>query len=64
MVFVWGVCSDFMGRRLIYSGGFLIMGGGLFLYTYAKNIFPELLLYRLLFSVGGAATSSMLTGIY
>ena len=35
----------------------------MYLYTFALNVYPQLLLYRLIFSFGGAATSAMLTAV-
>ena len=43
--------------------GYLIVGFALLLFVQARNVFPQLLLARLLFSVGGAATSTMVTAI-
>ena len=43
--------------------GYLIVGLALLLFVQARNVFPQLLLARLLFSVGGAATSTMVTAI-
>ncbi|KAI9203643.1 major facilitator superfamily domain-containing protein [Polychytrium aggregatum] len=63
MVWVWGVASDRVGRAWVYGLGFLFMGLALVLYTYAQNVFPALLLFRLIFSLGAAAASSMLTAV-
>ncbi|KAJ3294858.1 hypothetical protein HK104_003230 [Borealophlyctis nickersoniae] len=63
LVWVWGLASDRIGRKSVYAGGFAFMALGLGLFTYAKNLYPELLLYRLIFAVGGAASSSMLTAV-
>lgn len=43
--------------------GYLVVGLALLLFVQARNVFPQLLLARLLFSVGGAATSTMVTAI-
>ena len=43
--------------------GYFIVGLALLLFVQARNVFPQLLLARLLFSVGGAATSTMVTAI-
>jgi MFS family permease len=60
---VWGALSDRIGRRIVYSTGFLIMGVALLLYPVATNLYPQLLLARLLFAIGGSACSSMLTAV-
>lgn len=77
MVIIWGVFSDRIGRRLVFSGGFLLMALATFLYPLASSVygtadtpiatssavsfFNSLLFYRLIFACGGAATSDMLT---
>ena len=43
--------------------GYVIIGLALLLFVQAKNVYPHLLLARLLFSIGGAATSTMVTAI-
>ena len=43
--------------------GYTIIGLALFISVQARDVFPQLLLARLLFSVGGAATSTMVTAI-
>ncbi|KAJ3361851.1 hypothetical protein GGF32_006879 [Allomyces javanicus] len=63
MVVVWGVLSDRVGRRAVYSIGFLLMGAGMLVYPLARNLYPQLLLARLLYALGGAACSCMLTAV-
>ncbi|KAF9899692.1 hypothetical protein BX616_002892 [Lobosporangium transversale] len=58
---VWGVLSDRIGRRPVYSLGFVFLGTALILYSYVKNVYPHMLLCRLLFSLGSAACTSMMT---
>ena len=60
MVFFWGVMADLTNIRLVFCIGFLFMSLGLFLYT-IPTTFPFLVLARLVFAIGGAACSSMLT---
>lgn len=43
--------------------GYAIVGLALILSVQAKNVYPQLLLARLFFSIGGAATSTMVTAI-
>lgn len=73
MVILWGVASDRIGRRVVFSFGFLLMALATFLYPLASSVygygdtaatlsfFNSLLFYRLIFACGGAATSDMLT---
>ena len=43
--------------------GYTIVGIALLLFVQAKNVYPQLLLARLFFSIGGAATATMVTAI-
>lgn len=75
---VWGLLSDRIGVRSVsklYQSiqqclisqvcclGYIIIGIALYIIVQAKNVYPELLLFRLLFSLGGAAASTMVTAI-
>ena len=59
----WGLISDRIGVRPVAVLGYTIVGLSLFLFVQAKNVYPQLLLARLFFSLGGAATSTMVTAI-
>lgn len=52
----WGMLSDRIGVRNVAVAGYAIVGVSLIVFVQASNVFPELLLGRLLFSIGGAAT--------
>lgn len=43
--------------------GYLIIGVALIIFVQTHNVYPQLLLARLLFSIGGAAASTMVTAI-
>jgi hypothetical protein len=43
--------------------GYLIIGLALVLFVQAKNVYPQLLLTRLFFSLGGAAAATMVTAV-
>ncbi|KAF9141036.1 hypothetical protein BG015_001419 [Linnemannia schmuckeri] len=58
----WGVLSDRIGRRPVYSIGFLFLGASLMLYPRVENVYPQMLLCRLLFSLGSSAATCMMTG--
>ncbi|EXJ78305.1 hypothetical protein A1O3_09466 [Capronia epimyces CBS 606.96] len=60
---VWGVLSDYIGLRFVCVSGYLIICVALVLSVQAHNVYPQLLLARLLFSLGGAAASTMVTAI-
>jgi MFS family permease len=53
---VWGMLSDRVGVRTVAVCGYAIVGLSLVLFVQAKNVYPQLLLGRLFFSLGGAAT--------
>lgn len=53
---VWGLASDRLGVRWVCVLGYAIVGCSLWVFVQAKNVYPQLLLARVLFSVGGAAT--------
>lgn len=40
----------------VVVAGYVIIGLSLFVFVQARNVYPQLLLARLFFSVGGAAT--------
>lgn len=53
---LWGILSDRLGVRIVCVAGYTIVGISLFIFVQARNVYPQLLLARILFSVGGAAT--------
>ena len=53
---LWGVLSDRIGLRVVAVVGYIIVGVALFVFVQAKNVYPQLLLGRLLFALGAAAT--------
>lgn len=52
----WGLLSDRVGVRIVCGLGYAIVGCALVLFVQARNVYPQLLLARMLFSIGGAAT--------
>ncbi|KAL9647683.1 hypothetical protein ABK040_015172 [Willaertia magna] len=60
---IWGVLTDILrGRKFVYIIGFFFMAAGLTLYTFATEVW-QLILIRILFAIGAASTSHMLTAI-
>jgi MFS family permease len=53
---LWGILSDRLGVRIVCVAGYTIVGLALFVFVQAKNVYPQLLIARILFSMGGAAT--------
>ncbi|BDD57695.1 hypothetical protein MPDQ_001618 [Monascus purpureus] len=60
---IWGLLSDRIGVRYVCTVGYAIVALSLALFVQAKNVYPQLLLGRLLFSLGGAAVSTMVTAV-
>ncbi|KAH6681641.1 MFS transporter-like protein [Halenospora varia] len=60
---VWGILSDRLGVRIVCVAGYTIVGLALLLFVQARNVYPQLLLARIFFSIGGAATATMVTAI-
>ncbi|KAF2856685.1 hypothetical protein T440DRAFT_462935 [Plenodomus tracheiphilus IPT5] len=59
----WGLLSDRVGVRSVAVMGYAIVGVALWVFVQARNVYPELLLARVLFSLGGSATATMVTAI-
>ena len=59
----WGILSDRLGVRSVCAAGYILVGFSLILFVHARNVYPQLLLARLLFSLGAAATATMVTSI-
>ncbi|KAJ5156580.1 hypothetical protein N7492_009383 [Penicillium capsulatum] len=60
---LWGILSDRIGVRHVCTVGYAIIALSLVLFVQATNIYPQLLLGRLFFSVGGSAVSTMVTAV-
>lgn len=60
---IWGLLSDKVGVRTVCVTGYMIVGISLFVFVQARDVYPQLLLARMLFSVGGAATTTMVTAV-
>ncbi|KAK5110905.1 hypothetical protein LTR62_005443 [Meristemomyces frigidus] len=58
---LWGLLSDRIGIRTVAVTGYCIIGVSLICLVRSENVYPELLVGRLGFSVGGAACSTMVT---
>ena len=59
----WGLVSDRIGVRAVAVTGYVIVGFSLIGLVKSRNVYPELLVGRLGFSVGGAACSTMVTAV-
>jgi MFS family permease len=63
VVVSWGILSDHIGKYLVFSAGFAIISISLAIFTFAADLYPQLLLFRLLFALGGSACSAMMTAV-
>ncbi|CAK7565898.1 MAG: hypothetical protein SEPTF4163_003828 [Sporothrix epigloea] len=59
----WGLVSDRLGVRLVAVLGYTVIALALVVSVQAKNIYPQLLLARILFAVGATASATMVTAI-
>lgn len=60
---MWGIISDRVGVRAVAVTGYCIIGFSLICLVQSTNVYPELLVGRLGFSLGGAACSTMVTAV-
>ncbi|TPX13805.1 uncharacterized protein E0L32_005749 [Thyridium curvatum] len=60
---VWGLVSDRLGVRHVAVIGYSIIALSLFVFVQATNVYPQLLLARILFAIGATATATMVTAI-
>jgi MFS family permease len=60
---LWGLLSDRIGVRTVAVAGYCIVGFSLICLVQSSNVYPELLVGRLGFSLGGAACSTMVTAV-
>lgn len=56
----FGAWSDRIGRRRVYALGFLMLGFGYFIYPLAASE-SQLILFRMIFAIGGACVPIMLS---
>ncbi|OQO12617.1 hypothetical protein B0A48_02079 [Cryoendolithus antarcticus] len=60
---VWGLLSDRIGVRTVAVLGYAIVGVSLVALVQSREVYPDLLMGRLGFSIGGAACSTMVTAV-
>jgi MFS family permease len=53
---VWGLVSDRLGVRWVAVLGYSTIGLALLLFVEARNVYPQLLLARILFAAGATAS--------
>lgn len=52
----WGLISDRLGVRFVAMVGYAVIGLSLFLFVQTSNVYPQLLLARIIFAIGATAT--------
>ena len=60
---IWGAVSDRVGVRTVCAAGFVVIAFSFLGITQVGSVYPDLLLVRLVFSIGAAASSCMITAI-
>lgn len=60
---LWGLLSDRIGVRAVAVSGYCIIAFSLVCLVQSENVYPELLVGRLGFSLGAAACSTMVTAV-
>ncbi|KAJ8102247.1 major facilitator superfamily domain-containing protein [Lipomyces tetrasporus] len=60
---LWGTLSDKIGTRTVCSVAYVLVGIGLVFFVQAKNVYPDLLLLRMCFAIGGSGTAAMVTAL-
>ncbi|KAK9239963.1 major facilitator superfamily domain-containing protein [Lipomyces kononenkoae] len=60
---LWGTLSDKIGTRTVCSVAYLLVGIGLILFVQGKNVYPDLVILRMCFAIGGSGTAAMVTAL-
>lgn len=60
---VWGLVSDRLGVRWVAVLGYAVIGIALFAFVQARNVWPGLVLVRIVFAIGATAAATMVTAI-
>ena len=63
MVAVWGTLSDKISTRPVATIGYLLVGASLFAFVHPSKVYPDLIILRLFFALGGSACVAMVTAI-
>ncbi|KAK9470283.1 major facilitator superfamily domain-containing protein [Dipodascopsis tothii] len=60
---LWGTLSDKIGTRTVCSVAYVLVGLALFTFVQAGNVYPDLVILRIMFAFGGSATAAMVTAL-
>ncbi|KAI1313664.1 hypothetical protein F5Y03DRAFT_104677 [Xylaria venustula] len=60
---LWGLLSDRLGVRWVAVLGYAIIAASLVIFVQCRNVYPALILARILFAAGATAAATMVTAI-
>ncbi|KAG0179515.1 hypothetical protein DFQ28_002727 [Apophysomyces sp. BC1034] len=63
MVVVWGTLADRYQKSLISGFSLMLMGVAVVAYPHAPNVYPTLLILKLIFSIGSAGSTAMMAAL-
>ncbi|KAI7857372.1 major facilitator superfamily domain-containing protein [Circinella umbellata] len=63
-VIAWGIASDHIQKRTIITISLMIIGVICIAYGFAPNLYPTLLILRLIYSIGTAGTTCMMASMF
>lgn len=62
-VIAWSMAADHIGRRGVMSICIFLMGMCIVCYPHVTNVYPQMLIIRLIFSVGSAGSTAMMVAM-
>jgi MFS family permease len=62
-VIIWSMASDRIGRRGVMSASIFLMGMAIVAYPHVHNVYPDMLLIKLVFSIGSAGSTAMMVAM-
>ncbi|KAI1755440.1 hypothetical protein F4782DRAFT_488587 [Xylaria castorea] len=60
---LWGLLSDRLGVRWVAVIGYVVIAVSLVVFVQCRNVYPALILARILFAVGATAAATMVTAV-
>lgn len=62
-VIVWSMAADRIGRRGVMSCAIFLMGMAIVCYPHVRNVYPDMLLIKLVFSLGSSGSTAMMVAM-
>ncbi|RCH94068.1 hypothetical protein CU098_005663 [Rhizopus stolonifer] len=62
-VVIWSMASDTIGRRGVMSLSILLMGTAIVCYPHVRNVYPSMLILKLVFSIGSSGSTAMMVSM-